>query len=675
MAGKTIKFGEYDIDLSSFAQEETLRDLLAVMSGKGTSPAAKAKKQEEKATKDAAAALEDFGDQIDLTTDELDKASGELGKSLSSAGDKAGNMASRLIGGFENLAGSTSESGRALEKTADSMADIGGKALDAVDKLGSIGGPIGEAIVGAISGFGKLALQVGSAMVSFYVGQMEGLRARQREFYDSGVFFTNGIDDAATFAAQAGVTIGDLADASKDAKDALRFMAGSSAGGLGAVSKSLGKFTNEQKEQLIALGYTNEEMLANLSQLGSVAGEIGQKMSIEDLESQSVGYLNNLKALSKLTGEDVKSMQARKEAMRTDAVFQATMRRLNTDQQLALKDLVAGTEKFGPDFQNTLKRVLSGQTATTEMMLFKQQFPGVFDEMTKFKAALDSGTMSQKDVPAAIASIGDIAQAEGTKVADRFVRIQGAGSDLVDKFVETAGLLTATGNQIKLAGENIGDGLSPQGQLNKSIAEFVNINTQLQSSLQNIATTVTKSMGPTVTSIVDQLRELADQLPGVTASQQEKSRAKKGLQQQIKETNEGYGTNRTVGSYFSDPEYILEEEIFGDKYDSLTDEELKKMKVRREQSLGRTVYIYNPNMKALGGPVARGSDYLVGETGPEKFTPTESGTITPLKAVPVNINDQGMTSRLDSLISLNSAMLRAMERSNALTRQGQLLAS
>ena len=64
MAGKTIKFGEYDIDLSSFAQEQTLRDLVAVMSGKGSSPAAKAKKDEEKATKATTEALDEFGDVV-----------------------------------------------------------------------------------------------------------------------------------------------------------------------------------------------------------------------------------------------------------------------------------------------------------------------------------------------------------------------------------------------------------------------------------------------------------------------------------------------------------------------------------------------------------------------------------------------------------------------------------
>jgi hypothetical protein len=37
--------------------------------------------------------------------------------------------------------------------------------------------------------------------------------------------------------------------------------------------------------------------------------------------------------------------------------------------------------------------------------------------------------------------------------------------------------------------------------------------------------------------------------------------------------------------------------------------------------------------RALGGPVAGGSTYLVGERGPELFTPTSSGNITPNSAM------------------------------------------
>jgi hypothetical protein len=48
--------------------------------------------------------------------------------------------------------------------------------------------------------------------------------------------------------------------------------------------------------------------------------------------------------------------------------------------------------------------------------------------------------------------------------------------------------------------------------------------------------------------------------------------------------------------------------------------------------------------RALGGPVVGGSSYLVGERGPELFTPSSSGNITPNHAmggganITVNVN-------------------------------------
>lgn len=48
--------------------------------------------------------------------------------------------------------------------------------------------------------------------------------------------------------------------------------------------------------------------------------------------------------------------------------------------------------------------------------------------------------------------------------------------------------------------------------------------------------------------------------------------------------------------------------------------------------------------RAAGGPVARGGSYIVGERGPELFTPGTSGTITPNNAlgggnnITVNVN-------------------------------------
>ena len=81
-----------------------------------------------------------------------------------------------------------------------------------------------------------------------------------------------------------------------------------------------------------------------------------------------------------------------------------------------------------------------------------------------------------------------------------------------------------------------------------------------------------------------------------------------------------------------------------------------------------------------GGPVARGSDYLVGEGGkPEIFQPSTDGRIIPTgSAVPVKMSEiavfRDMASKLDLLTRINGAMLTAMESNNRLTRQGNMLA-
>lgn len=42
--------------------------------------------------------------------------------------------------------------------------------------------------------------------------------------------------------------------------------------------------------------------------------------------------------------------------------------------------------------------------------------------------------------------------------------------------------------------------------------------------------------------------------------------------------------------------------------------------------------------RAAGGPVAAGQRYLVGERGPELFTPASGGAITPMGGAPVSVN-------------------------------------
>jgi len=148
--------------------------------------------------------------------------------------------------------------------------------------------------------------------------------------------------------------------------------------------------------------------------------------------------------------------------------------------------------------------------------------------------------------------------------------------------------------------------------------------------------------------------------------------ATQNLQSLISEAQSGMGRQRPDGSF------LLDREVMGDQYGGLSDRELAALGVKRESGTFGTNYVYTPPARALGGPVAKGSEYLVGETGPEKFTAGQDGMITPLKPVPVTISGaafKDMNERLDLLARINGAMLNAMERNNSLTRQGQMLSS
>lgn len=50
-------------------------------------------------------------------------------------------------------------------------------------------------------------------------------------------------------------------------------------------------------------------------------------------------------------------------------------------------------------------------------------------------------------------------------------------------------------------------------------------------------------------------------------------------------------------------------------------------------SLGKTI----TGQRELGGPVLAGDSYLVGERGPEVFTPTSAGVVSPMSQSPINI--------------------------------------
>jgi hypothetical protein len=124
----------------------------------------------------------------------------------------------------------------------------------------------------------------------------------------------------------------------------------------------------------------------------------------------------------------------------------------------------------------------------------------------------------------------------------------------------------------------------------------------------------------------------------------------------------------------------------GDPYRNFSDDELAAFGIKRKMGIrGLLGYERTTTTARLGrsqgGPVSKGSEYLVGEGGhPEIFQPSTDGRIiSTASAVPVKMTEiavfRDIAGKLDLLNTLNRAMLTAMESNNRLTRQGNMLAS
>ena len=75
--------------------------------------------------------------------------------------------------------------------------------------------------------------------------------------------------------------------------------------------------------------------------------------------------------------------------------------------------------------------------------------------------------------------------------------------------------------------------------------------------------------------------------------------------------------------------------------------------------------------RAEGGPVLAGERYLVGERGPEVFTPGQSGAILPVGAAPISITINTQGGALDSVRRSESQIAAAVAR--AVQRGGRQL--
>ena len=684
---------ELNIDAKGFAEESTLKSLVAALTGQASTTGRRTRELNEQ-LRDAASNTGDLSDAFIDLTDDVEDSSWNLSK-FSKAGAAAQNTMSSLGRGFSDLASASDSGTISLRSVVSTVSDIGTTMIDAVGDVIKGFPVIGEAVAGLTTGLASAALQIGSAATGFVIGQLEGLRSTQRALYDSGVYFTRGIDDAAELAGEAGTTIGAMSKAAQDAKESLRLFDGGAAVGARKVTLAFGKLGTAGQELLYSYGYTQEEILAGIADFGASAAMAGKDLTIDELAAASTEYLTNLKDLERLSGKSVKEQEAAIEANRRNIAFQEYLKTLNPQVAKGVENFIASLSPAEAEIAKA--RMMGYQLTEPKLLYIQNNVPGMVSAFDSLKQAAEDGTLNVNTMDTMFGEL----RAKSKAGIDSFIE-SFAGADpkqragYLGQLMQSQGMMTdiltdlgemrIEADKTSKAFKDSSEKLDPEklGPLNKAISDLTALEVDLSNRFQKAAikmTDIAVDYTKALSGMFEEMRKMA----GGGA----KSEAALTLEKAIEEIKQ----TRAYASEGRSGEYRLETEFFNDKYQNLTANELAMQGVRREEALGGTTYIYDPKLvpqstpsrddrltgKAVGGPVARGEDYLVGEAGPELFRPSTDGQIIPTgTAIPVRISGNAelgsMVNKLDSLISVNRAMLQAMQQSNSINRNAAMYA-
>jgi len=677
--------GSIDLDATNFATEDSMRELIKLMNPRAAAnPRTKADRDAAAATRDAAGAADDFGDQIDLTSDQIDDAGSKLSDAFDGIGGKISNFSTGVINSFENIASAGDEQSGKLSATINTIVDYSRKFLDAVgDMVGSI--PVIGGFAAAAVGAAKVLLEVGSAVAGFVTGMLESLREQQKQLFDSGVYFAKGIDDAADLARENGVTIGVLGKAAESAKDSLRLFAGGTAAGLRKTTQAFGKLDKDGTARLLyTLGYTQDEILSGMADYGAAAAQAGKNLSIDELADGTLEYLRNQKELSRLSGEDIKSMKAKQEALGRETAFQSMLSGMGPDAAASLKAMISALPESQAELAKA--RILGMQVTDPALAYLDANMQGFGNVFTEVGNRARDGSLTQDTATKLLVKANEAAAAETTRIRDslggpamlgQLTQAGGTIGDIVTKLgqinadatriAEAGGKASETFDLDKIALEMSTNASS----LNESLATYTEIETNISNAMQGAATKMTKEAMAFAENLPYVLNEMAKKL-GVEVAQ--------NISGPMAELSAALDSAASDLNPFTDS---VSKGAESDPYRGLTDKQLDAAGIKRSNikgyrnSAGTNTY----TKRSQGGPVARGSEYLVGEGGhPEIFQPSTDGRIvSTASAVPVKMTEisvfRDISSKLDLLNMLNRAMLTAMESNNRLTRQGNMLAS
>lgn len=383
----------------------------------------------------------------------------------------------------------------------------------------------------------SLIPKIGGTLSTALGAVASAVEKTQKAFQQSasvGANFNGSFQDMITAASGAGLTFDQFSGVVQAAgRDVALLGQGSEAGAkqLAGYVKQLRTINNgDLQGQLAGLGFSAESIAENFAAYGASMARIGrlQSMSNEELIYSTADYLKNLSAVSKLTGEDRKSLEKRQQDMMNDSQFRSMM--LGQEEEtfnnvnLLLSGLPETTAKAVKEIAAT-GTAISGEAQALsiqnpELFQAAQQLHQTLQRRDKFTEAEATqihkstqerarvNTADMNELSGFLGRLGDTTQQQialdQANIAAQTTTLKAtkAAADAAPAETEAAKILRT---QQSLA--------ESSNEMTKSLLSYTS---QLESMMKGLNFVVQEYLAPTITRFSDNLAGLAATVLGVS---------------------------------------------------------------------------------------------------------------------------------------------------------------
>ena len=448
-----------------------------------------------------------------------------------------------------------SESGvKVTTKSSDALKKNTKAVKDSTSAFKKIGGALGGALLSSITSVTRAGTEMTKAFIagetsmtafaskvplignqiSILTGLFDDSFRTFQSVAGSGAAFNNSLTDLRNAAAGARMPLDEFASMVSANSDKLASFGGTATQGAQQIVK-LNKALGGNRNDLLNMGLSFQEINESLIDFQYLqrAGNRGRRLDAAGQKAQAeaaANYTKNLVTLGKLSGEDVKSQQAKIAAAQMDVAMQAKLAKMSPEAREKFNNEMALAATAGGDAMvNELKRQFLGMPPMTEeaalyasqfgenVALVSRRLEGVYDSNV---TAADMATSSTDFMVEAIknnsAAFGRLepgltAAAAGLDgpMATLADQLMGAGVQFTD-FIDANGKVDE--KRLREAVESAKRESDARDNTTNSVATFMETITSMQSAFQtSVINPLMDAVAPALNSLVEAIRGPVDE--------------------------------------------------------------------------------------------------------------------------------------------------------------------